>query len=40
MIQKLFLLLFFVAMASSADTNTSQSKVGKKVYPKGIIATH
>lgn len=40
MIQKLFLLLILAAMSFSADTNTSQSKVTKKVYPRGTIATH
>ncbi len=38
--KKLFLLLILVAMASLADTNVSQSKVGKKVYPRGTISTH
>lgn len=40
MIQKLFLLLLLGVIASLADTNTSQSKAGKKVYPRGTIATH
>ncbi|MDP1785254.1 MAG: hypothetical protein Q8K81_07505 [Sulfuricurvum sp.] len=40
MIEKLFLLLLLAAMASASDTNTSQSKAGKKVYPRGTIATH
>lgn len=39
-IGKLFLLLLLVAMAFSAQTNTSQKKVVKKVYPRGTIATH
>ena len=40
MMQKLFLLLILAAMAFSSDTNVSQSKVVKKVYPRGTIATH
>jgi hypothetical protein len=38
--KKLFLLLLIVAMVSLADTNVSQNKGGKKVYPRGTIATH
>lgn len=40
MIQKLCLLLIFTAVASLADVNTTHSKVVKKVYPRGTIATH
>ncbi len=40
MIQKIFLVVLLAVMAYSADTNISKKKSGKKVYPRGTIATH
>lgn len=34
------ILVVFVTLALGTDTNTSQKKPVKKVYPRGTISTH
>ncbi len=36
----MLIVLISTVMTWGADMNTSKSKKGKKVYPRGIIQTH